>query len=48
MVPGLLARRRFGPAVEGSDEIDDDAPDDDVVDETDRALGPGSAAEEDA
>jgi outer membrane protein assembly factor BamB len=48
LVPGLLARRRFGPAVEGSDEIDDDAPDDDVVDETDRVIGPGSDAEEDA
>jgi outer membrane protein assembly factor BamB len=47
LVPGLLARRRFGPAVEGSDEVDDGASDD-VVDETDRALGPGSDAEEDA
>ena len=48
LVPGLLARRRFGPAAEGSDEIDDDAPDDDVVDETDRAVGSGSDEEEDA
>jgi outer membrane protein assembly factor BamB len=48
LVPGLLARRRFGPAAEGSDEIDDDAPDDDVVDETDRAVGSASDEEEDA
>jgi outer membrane protein assembly factor BamB len=46
LVPGLLARRRFGPA-EGSDEVDDGASDD-VVDKTDRALGTGSDAEEDA
>jgi outer membrane protein assembly factor BamB len=47
-VPGLLARRRFGPATEGSDEIDDDDAEVDVVDETDRAVGSGSDAEEDA
>jgi hypothetical protein len=47
-VPGLLARRRFGSATEGSDEIDDVAPDVDVVDGTDRAVGPGSDGEEEA
>jgi outer membrane protein assembly factor BamB len=47
-VPGLLARRRFGPAAEPSDEIDDDASDDDVVGETDRTVGPASDTEEDA
>jgi outer membrane protein assembly factor BamB len=46
LVPGLLARKRFGLAAEGSDEIDDDAPDDDVVDEPDRAVGSGSDEED--
>ena len=47
LVPGLLGRRRFGPASGGSDEIDDDAPDDDVVDETDRAVDSRPDEEED-
>ena len=52
----LLPHYANGPAwamlafsiMEGSSEIDDDAPDDDVVDETDRAVGSGSDEEEDA
>ena len=42
--PGLLARRRFGSAAEGSDEIDGDASDVDVDVETDRRVGPASDA----